>query len=77
MVASATVDRLISLDLVPRIMTVSDHEPVVWRVLVGLVSGAVAARQPPKCHPEVLADECVYEGVDGRIDPTCVCGEQK
>jgi len=57
-------------------MTVSDHEPVVWRVLVGLVSGAVAARQPPKCHPKVLADKCVYEGVYGRIDPTCVRGEQ-
>jgi len=65
MVVSATVDRRISLDLVPRIMTVSDHEPVVWRVLVGLVPGAVAARQPPKRHPEVLADERVYEGVDG------------
>jgi len=52
-------------------MTVSDHEPIVWRVQVGLVSGTVAARQPPKRHPEVLADERVYEGVDGRINPTC------
>jgi len=46
-------------------MTVSDHEPVVWRVRVGFVPRAVAARQPPKCHPEVLADERVYKGIDG------------
>jgi len=38
------------------------------------VSGTVAARQPPKRHPEVLADERVYEGVDGRINPTCERG---
>jgi len=52
-------------------MTVSDHEPIVWRVKVGFVSGTLAARQPPKCHLEVLADERVYEGDDGRINPTC------
>lgn len=58
-------------------MTVSDHEPIVWRVQVGLVSGTVAARQPPKCHSEVLADERVYEGIDGRINPTCESAKKK
>jgi len=56
-------------------MAVSGHEPIVRRVRVGLVSGAVAARQPPKGHPEVLANKRVYEGVDGRIYPTCNNGK--
>lgn len=51
-------------------MVVPNYEAVVRRVRVGLVSGAVAARQPPEGHPEVLADERVYERVDGRIYPT-------
>jgi len=54
-------------------MAVSDHEPAVLRgVRVGPASaGAVAARQPQKRHPEVLADERVDERVDGRVYPTC------
>lgn len=63
MVALAAIG--ICLDLIPRIMAVPDHESIVWRVWVGLLSSTIAARQPPKGHPEVLADERVYEGVDG------------
>lgn len=60
------------LHLVPGVMAVSDHEPVGVRgVRVGPASGAVAARQPQKGHPEVLADERVDERVDGRVYPTC------
>lgn len=77
MVVSDTIERRICLDLVPRIMTVSDHEPIVWRVWVVLVPGAVAARQSPKCHPEVLTDERVYKRIDCRIYPTCVRGTTK
>lgn len=52
-------------------MVVSDHEPVPRSVHVGLVPGAVAARQPQEGHPEVGADERVDERVDGRVYPTC------
>lgn len=53
-------------------MAVPDDEPVVRLVhRVRLVTGAVAAREPPERHAEVLADERVYERVDGRVYPTC------
>jgi len=58
-------------------MVVSDYETVVRRVRVGLVSGAIATCQPPKGHPEILADERVYERVDGRIYPTCTNRDKK
>lgn len=51
-------------------MVVANHNAVVRHVRVGLLSGTVAARQPPEGHPEVLADKSVYERVDGRIYPT-------
>lgn len=65
----------VPLHLVPRIVAVSDDEPVPRRVHVGLVPGAVAARQPQERHPEVGADERVDERVDGRVYPTC--GQRK
>lgn len=51
--------------LIPRIVTVPDHESIVRRILVRLTSGAVATRQSPKSHSEILTDECVYERIDG------------
>lgn len=58
-------------------MVVFNHETVVRRVRVRLVSGTIATRQPPECHPKILADERVYERVDGRVYPTCNNRETK
>lgn len=59
-----------SSHLIPRIVTVPDHKPIVWHILVGFTSGAIATRQPPKRHSEVLTDERVYKRIDGWIYPT-------
>lgn len=65
-----------SSHLIPRIVTVPDHESIVLRILSGFASGTVATRQSPKSHSEVLTNERVYERIDSWIYPTCRDGKK-